>query len=174
MAVSDRIAVMKDGEIQHVGTPHAIYQRPANLFVSTFIGRSNVLECELRMEGERAMLVLPGGFAVEMNNAREEHRRDQRVMASIRPEEMLINKDGGEGIRVTIDDSVFLGLNTHYFVHTGEGVRAEIIRESDIGGILPAGTEICLTVNTKKLNLFTADGGENILTGVCNDNGLKQ
>ena len=40
MAVSDRIAVMKGGVIQHIGTPKAIYQRPANLFVSTFIGRS--------------------------------------------------------------------------------------------------------------------------------------
>ena len=35
MAVSDRIAVMKDGEIQHLGQPKDIYQRPANLFVAT-------------------------------------------------------------------------------------------------------------------------------------------
>ena len=39
MAVSDRIAVMSGGVIQHVGTPKNIYQRPANLFVATFIGR---------------------------------------------------------------------------------------------------------------------------------------
>ena len=42
MAVSDRIAVMKDGEIQHLGQPKDIYQRPANLFVATFIGKTNV------------------------------------------------------------------------------------------------------------------------------------
>lgn len=50
MAVSDRIAVMKDGVIQHVGTPKNIYQRPANLFVSTFIGRSNVMNAKLVVE----------------------------------------------------------------------------------------------------------------------------
>ena len=44
MAVSDRIAVMKDGVIQHIGTPRDIYHRPANLFVATFIGRTNVHE----------------------------------------------------------------------------------------------------------------------------------
>lgn len=44
MAVSDRIAVMSGGVIQHVGTPKNIYQRPANLFVATFIGRSNILD----------------------------------------------------------------------------------------------------------------------------------
>ncbi|WZU00234.1 hypothetical protein MGH68_11520 [Erysipelothrix sp. D19-032] len=43
MSVSDRIAVMKDGVIQHVGTPQNIYRRPRNIFVATFIGRSNIL-----------------------------------------------------------------------------------------------------------------------------------
>jgi ABC-type sugar transport system ATPase subunit len=38
MAVSDRIAVMNGGVIQHVGSPKNIYQRPANVFVATFIG----------------------------------------------------------------------------------------------------------------------------------------
>ena len=47
MAVSDRIAVMKDGEIQHLGQPKDIYQRPANLFVATFIGKTNVLNGNL-------------------------------------------------------------------------------------------------------------------------------
>ena len=43
MAVSDRIAVMSGGVIQHVSTPKSIYQRPANQFVANFIGRSNTL-----------------------------------------------------------------------------------------------------------------------------------
>ena len=43
MAISDRIAVMKDGVIQHVGTPRDIYQRPKNVFVATFIGRTNIV-----------------------------------------------------------------------------------------------------------------------------------
>ena len=49
MAVSDRIAVMNAGVIQQIGTPKAIYQRPANLFVSTFIGRSNILNGTLEV-----------------------------------------------------------------------------------------------------------------------------
>ena len=38
LTVGDKIAVMKDGVVQQVDTPHAIYHRPANLFVGTFIG----------------------------------------------------------------------------------------------------------------------------------------
>mgnify|MGYP000846598484 FL=1 len=48
MAISDRIAVMKDGVIQHVGTPKNIYHRPANVFVATFIGRTNLIKAELK------------------------------------------------------------------------------------------------------------------------------
>ena len=48
MAISDRIAVMKDGVIQHVGTPRDIYQRPKNVFVATFIGRTNIVNAHVK------------------------------------------------------------------------------------------------------------------------------
>ena len=48
MAISDRIAVMKDGVIQHVGTPRDIYQRPKNVFVATFIGRTNIVDAHVK------------------------------------------------------------------------------------------------------------------------------
>ena len=48
MAISDRIAVMKEGVIQHVGTPRDIYQRPKNVFVATFIGRTNIVNAHVK------------------------------------------------------------------------------------------------------------------------------
>ena len=60
MAVSDRIAVMNSGVLQHVGTPKDIYQRPSNLFVATFIGRSNILDGALKVKDGKAVLVLHG------------------------------------------------------------------------------------------------------------------
>ena len=54
LTIGDKIAVMKDGVVQQVDTPHDIYRRPANLFVGTFIGSPpiNRFDCELR--GRRA------------------------------------------------------------------------------------------------------------------------
>ena len=43
LALSDRIAVMHKGRIVQIGTPHQIYQQPGNVFVATFVGRSNLL-----------------------------------------------------------------------------------------------------------------------------------
>ena len=51
MAVSDRIAVMSEGVIQQIGTPKALYQRPVNRFVATFIGRSNVMPAKIYVDG---------------------------------------------------------------------------------------------------------------------------
>ena len=64
---------------------------------------------------------------------------------------------------------MFLGLHTHYFVHLESGEEVEIIQESSIDSIIQPGTQIKLTLNTSKVNVFSADGSKNILTGVCND-----
>lgn len=50
MAISDKIAVMKEGVIQHIGTPKDIYQRPKNVFVATFIGRTNIIRAKISGE----------------------------------------------------------------------------------------------------------------------------
>lgn len=168
MAVSDRIAVMNGGVIQHVGTPKDIYQRPANLFVSTFIGRSNVLKGELVIKEKTPYMKL-NSFEVPMPNIRPEHLKNQKITISVRPEELLMQKSEGDGIKATVDDSVFLGLNTHYFMHLEDGTEVESIQESTIDSIIPNGSAIRLVINTQKVNLFTEDGFANILTGVQND-----
>lgn len=169
MAVSDRIAVMNGGVIQQVGTPKILYQRPANLFVSTFIGRSNVIDASLEVENGKAVLALPGGFRVEMKNIIPEEMYSRPVKASIRPEEFVVVKNLDEGIKAYVDDAVFLGLNTHYFVHFEDGEKAEIIQESLIDSIIEKGTEIRLLVKTEKINLFDTEGKKNLVKGVVND-----
>ncbi len=169
MAVSDRIAVMNAGVIQHVGTPKSIYQRPANLFVATFIGRSNVINGKLIAENGKTWLETLSGYRAEIDTVRPEQQRNQDIVLSVRPEEFLLERGSTEGISAVVDDCVFLGLNTHYFVHLSSGEEVEIIQESSIDNIIEPGSEIKLKINTEKVNLFTADGSENILTGVRND-----
>lgn len=168
MAVSDRVAVMNAGVIQHIGTPKNIYQRPANIFVSTFIGRSNVHKGRLMMKDGTPYLELEG-YTAPIPHVLPEYQKDQEITISIRPEEFLMDRQAGRGIKAIVDDCVFLGLNTHYFMHLPDGTEVESIQESTIDSVIAPGTEISLTINTEKVNLFTADGSRNILEGVCND-----
>ena len=165
MAVSDRIAVMKDGEIQHLGQPKDIYQRPANLFVATFIGKTNVLNGTLN----NSVLKIAGKYDVSLNNVKDKNVKGN-VVISIRPEEFVIDENQAkDGIKAFIDSSVFLGLNTHYFARLESGEKIEIVQESKIDSIIPKGTEVYLKVKQDKINVFTEDGSRNILEGVNND-----
>lgn len=169
MAVSDRIAVMNAGEIQQIGTPKILYQRPANLFVATFIGHTNVIKARLQVNEKKTSLVLSGGFSIEMDNVLAKEARNRDVIASIRPEEFVVLPADAEGVKAYVDDAVFLGLNTHYFVHLEDGEKAEIVQESQIDGIIAKGTEIKLGIKKEKINIFDAEGKHNLLKGVIND-----
>lgn len=169
MAVSDRIAIMKSGEIQHIGTPKDIYQRPANLFVATFIGRTNILNGILNDN----LLEINDNYKVQLENIKDKSVNG-KVTISIRPEEfILIDKDNENGMEAYIDDSIFLGLNTHYFVHLKDGTKIEIIQESKIDSIIPKGSKVKLKIKKDKINVFTEDGSKNILNGVNNDNEVE-
>ena len=169
MAVSDRIAVMNNGDIQQIGTPKILYQRPANLFVATFIGHTNVIDAELIVKDGKAYLKLPGGYEVEVETIKDEEKKNQKVKASIRPEEFIVEPENGEGIKAVVDDAVFLGLNTHYFVHFADGEEAEIIQESKIDSIIEKGSEVTLGIKTEKINIFNETGEYNLVKGVIND-----
>ncbi len=169
MAVSDRIAVMNQGVIQQIGTPKALYQRPANLFVASFIGRTNIFEAQLEMRNGTPCVVFEGGYAVPIGHIQPQYQTNAPVKVCVRPEELVIS-DTDKGIEAKINDSVFLGLNTHYFVTTAAGIRAEIVQESQIDSIIPKGEKVHLTVKSEKINIMTSDGIHNILTGVQNDN----
>ena len=170
MAVSDRIAVMNGGVIQQIGSPKALYQRPANLFVATFIGRSNVMHGRITVADGKAYLCMPGGYRTLLPTIRPECMQEQDVTVSVRPEELLLNRAANEdGMRATVEDAVFLGLNTHYFVRLESGEAAEIIQESTIEETLRPGAKISLSLNTDKVNVFDANGEHNLLTGVEND-----
>ena len=169
MAVSDRIAVMEGGYIQHIGTPKDIYQRPSNLFVSTFIGRTNILKSKLEVTDGQAYITLPNGYKFKVDTIKEDELKEQNVLVSIRPEEFVVQDASCEGAEAIIDDSVFLGLNTHYFVHLTTGEEVEIIQESKIDSIIPKGTKVSLAIKDEKINVFTEDGKRSLVTGVKND-----
>lgn len=170
MAVSDRIAVMKSGVIQHVGTPQNIYQRPANIFVATFIGRTNILDAKLLFNNNETILEFDDSYKETIDNVNISYHegKELSVKVSVRPEEFIINQEG-KGIKATVISSIFLGLNTHYFVELQSGQRVEMIQESTIGDILKPGTEIGLKVKKEKINVFDKESETNVTKGVVND-----
>jgi len=155
MAISDRIAVMKDGIIQHVGTPQEIYHRPSNIFVATFIGRTNLVN---------ATLINEENISIEGREYKVKVFSDQEseVVLSIRPEDFTMSKTDAGGIESTIKDSIFLGLNTHFIVQLPSGKDVEIIHESVMDSDFKRGDKVFLDLKIDKINVFTNDGSRNL------------
>ncbi len=172
MAVSDRIAVMNKGVIRHCGEPKNIYLRPANLFVATFIGKSNVIEGKLVMKDGVCLLEFPGGYQVEVPAILKKEQKNRPVTVSVRPEEFVLEpySDGkrGQGIIATVQDHVFLGSNTHYFLKMENGETVEAMEESDMDSQIKAGSKVLLTVKAKKINVFDKETTASLMEGVKN------
>lgn len=103
-AVADRIAVMNAGRILQVGTPEEIYHKPANFFVATFIGRSNVLRGRV-VEARGEVAVVDVGFPISAYISEKAAPGDEAVVV-VRPEDIYI---GSGALRCVVEDVVFLG-----------------------------------------------------------------
>jgi multiple sugar transport system ATP-binding protein len=129
MAMSDRIVVMSDAEVQQVGTPAEVYYDPANLFVARFIGSPGMnlvpgrLEGEgVRIPGEGNVVPLPLGYRYTVPAALSAGGTDE-VIVGFRPEAATARPDGGLRGEVYAVDL----HGSHKIVHTNIGGAEENI-----------------------------------------------
>jgi putative spermidine/putrescine transport system ATP-binding protein len=120
LTMSDRIAVFAGGRIEQVGLPHSVYEHPANEFVATFVGTTNLLGGE----AARAVLGQNGTWSV-----RPERLRVDDLSAPVAPDEQ-----SGEG---TLRDLVYAGAVTRLVVDLDAGVP--LVAAVPGGGALPVG-----------------------------------
>ena len=170
LAISDRIAVMKLGIIQQIGSPQDIYARPYNAFVSTFIGHSNLFFGTVKKQGSIPSVMFANGYHVEMPNLVDTVTKGQKVVISVRPEEFSLNP---EGMECEIISRTFLGKYTNYFLRFGEGMVLEdqpsIEYSQDLGHvdrIFKVGEKIRLRPNPNKINVFTQDMEQSLIKDV--------
>ncbi|WP_210526155.1 ABC transporter ATP-binding protein [Rubellimicrobium arenae] len=95
LTMSDRIGVMRAGRIEQSGTPREIYEEPASLFVTTFIGQSNVLDATYAgAEGPRAAAMVEGrALSAELSHALP---RGSAAKLVIRPENVLMGPEAAD------------------------------------------------------------------------------
>ena len=116
-AVCDRIAVMNDGIVQQVGTPVELYERPANLFVASFLGTANILEGEVVGSGpDRAYHVGPFSLPIPASAS-----VPPGVRLVFRPQDARIEAGApdGEAVPGVVAHREFLGATVRYGVCIG-------------------------------------------------------
>ncbi|MFV0381366.1 MAG: ABC transporter ATP-binding protein [Breznakia sp.] len=120
LTMSDKIVVMKDGEIQQVGTPNDIYNEPENEYVANFIGESNILDGEMLDDyklyfDDKEYPCVDFGF-----------KKHEAVDIVIRPEDINIVTRGKGLLNGVVKSSLFKGVHNEIIVETVKGNNVEV------------------------------------------------
>ncbi|MBQ1304528.1 MAG: TOBE domain-containing protein, partial [Erysipelotrichaceae bacterium] len=164
MTLGDRIVVMKDGYIQQIGTPQEVFDHPANLFVSGFIGtpQMNYFDARLLIRDGR-YFVETKGYEVELSEdkqarLREHNVEEQEVTLGIRPEHLSITD---KGIKGNVDVSELMGSSLHLHM-TVEDKDVIIIVPTEGAKIDYSGRELEIGFNGKVAHLFSKKDQHNL------------
>ncbi|WP_247275899.1 MULTISPECIES: ABC transporter ATP-binding protein [unclassified Bradyrhizobium] len=130
LAMSDRVAVMHDGRIRQVSTPHDIYRRPADLFVAGFVGEVNLIPVSIRSGIIR-------GPAGEKLPAAQWPDADRDATLCVRPEHLRLNLTAAGtsgGIQGRIVDMTFIGDATVLEFRSDSGLKltSKVLNLSDL------------------------------------------
>lgn len=118
MALSDKIVIMKDGEIAQVGSPFEIYQKPNSEFVAKFIGRANILDAEILEKSDKSTKIRVLGVEYNVNEVTE-YSVGETAKVVVRPESVKFDENI---INLEVVKSIFMGENHEYEVKSGDQV----------------------------------------------------
>ncbi len=159
MTMGDRVAVMKDGILQQVDTPLALYDRPANLFVAGFIGSPamNLLPGKPGADGR----VMVDGHELAVDR-QAMSRATGEVTLGVRPESWRIAQEGEDGYPIKVAVIEELGADAFLYgtpaVDGGDPLRQVVLRV-EARRDLVKGATVRLTTTPDKVHVFdTATG----------------
>jgi multiple sugar transport system ATP-binding protein len=147
MTMADKIVVLNGGNIEQVGTPLELYDRPANVFVAGFIGSPAMNLIEGRV-ADGAIETL--GARLPLTERAEEGRE---VIFGIRPEHLTLASSGITGTVAVVEPT---GLDTHVVVRSGGREIVGLFRERH--GFRP-GQEVTLAPDPAAMHLFDKQTG---------------
>ncbi len=166
MTLGDRIVVMREGEIQQIGTPQEVFNYPANLFVAGFIGmpQMNILNNAHLKRHDDSYDVTIGNVTLPLVAAMNEKLKaqnvqDRDVLVGIRPSNIAL---GEKGIEALIDVTEMMGNEIHAHLK---------VNDKDVIAVVPvkgnesfkSGDLTHIELNMAMIHLFDGESGQNIL-----------
>jgi alpha-glucoside transport system ATP-binding protein len=159
MTLADRIVVLSAGNIEQVGAPLDLYERPANLFVAKFIGSPamNIIPATVAGTGSQTTVTLTGGMSVTLDVATDASEMGKQASFGVRPEDLRV-ADGGDYLfegEVSIVEA--LGEVTLLYIEglvPGEPIVVKLPGIYEV----KKGQRMRFAADRQKLHLFDATG----------------
>ncbi len=153
LTMSDRIAVMNEGEVQQVADPTTLYESPRNRFVANFIGQTNVFSGTVEsVNGERVTLRTRGGVRIEAVTG-ESYGVEvgAQAQAAVRPEKVRFESTGDNVSTAEIRQIVYLGVSTQYIAELPDGATLVLYQQNarDATAAPSVGEEVSVAWDTQ-------------------------
>ncbi len=159
LTMGDRIAVLREGKLQQLGTPRELYETPKNLFVAGFIGSPamNLLHATVGDEGATV-----GSFTLPLTPAARA-RAGAAIVVGVRPEDLTLAPAGTPGITVQIDLIEELGADGYLYGHVvGAADRIEVVARVNGREHPAAGEQVTLVPTPEHVHLFDPATGDRL------------
>ena len=176
--MSDRIAVMKDGRIEQIGTPDEIYNHPKTSYVATFVGNANILHgAAERIQGENAIVKIGNDRVIVKLETSQQNTEDtgvkqylsagEKVTLAVRSENILLQEtavigDTGTDHRDAVDISVADGSLDAHNKNSVSGLQATVTEKNFAGGQLRVTLKLSdgtqLIASRYGIDAFVAEG----------------
>jgi multiple sugar transport system ATP-binding protein len=188
MTLGDRVAVLKRGVLQQLGTPRELYEQPTNLFVAGFIGSPPMNFLPATVEG--TSVKLPFGTVTIPQDKAAKAQDKGLLIAGIRPEHFddasVVdgNRGGGSTFKATVDVVEWLGNEAYAYIPfeappevqaqldqlekdlDGEAMRTQLVVALDASSRIQKGEEASIWVDAGRMHLFDPKTGENLTHGL--------
>jgi len=131
LSMADRIALMRDGNIEQVGNPRTIYRSPANKFVADFIGETNWLEGEV-VEKETDGLVVKTEIGVFQTAETNNMPIGTAVWLGFRPESVELKKADFNCVETVVEQVMYLGEVEQYSLRLKGDLRIKAFEQNPL------------------------------------------
>lgn len=156
LTMADRIAIMKDGVIEQIASPHEVFAMPANVFVASFIGTPQMNLMPAQFEGGEAFVFEERQIRVEVGPATRRLEKG-RVTLGVRPRAFIPQPEASEGTISGLAELIEpMGAETLIHARTSGGHDIRCVVPRDIK--VRVGETLHLKANALQTHVFGVDG----------------
>ncbi len=157
LMIAQRVAVLRKGRIEQIGTPHEVYSRPQSIFVASFVGGANFIEGNIsKVYSSGSSIEIRGGYQISVSDRSKEV--GEKVVVAVRPEDISVGSAeviGSNNFSGRIESKMFIGGSMEYTIRLeNDDVVSCKISLSDLPTTYKTGERVIVSFLAERCYVF--------------------
>jgi len=153
MTLGHRLMVLNSGNVEQLGTPIELYERPASLFVAGFIGSPAMNLIDKKVGANGTSIALASGIDLELDSSKLKSYQGKDIVLGVRPEHLELATGADKALPLTVTLVEHLGADTLVHGHFGEDQTDLTLRQSGVQSV-KAGDVLPVSIVKENIHIF--------------------